>query len=90
MVGAVIKKRATILSKVKSKYWQRTHKYGIEIPKSISHAKQLDAKNNNTLWWDAICDEMATIRVAFEEIVEGGIPRGYTHRLSHDFRCKAR
>jgi hypothetical protein len=53
-VPTVIKKRATILSKVKSKYWQRTHKYGIEIPKSISHAKQLDGKNNNTLWWDAV------------------------------------
>jgi hypothetical protein len=98
-VPTVIKKRAIILSKVKSKYWQKTHKYGIEIPKSIEHAKKLDAKNNNTLWWDAICDEMATVRVAFEEIDEGGIPRGYTHidchmifdiKLGENYRRKAR
>ena len=45
------------------------------------------------------CDEMATVRVAFEEIVEGGIPRGYTHidchmifdvKLGENYRRKAR
>ena len=98
-VPTVIKKRAAILSKVKSKYWQRSHKYGIEIPKNVEHAKRLDAKNNNTLWWDAICEEMSTVRVAFEEIEEDGIPRGHTHidchlifdvKLGENYRRKAR
>ena len=96
-VPTVIKKRQAILSKVKSKYWQKTHKYGIEIPKSIRHARELDTKNGDTLWWDAICDEMASVRVAFE--VCDGIPPGYTHidchmifdvKLGENYRRKAR
>ena len=98
-VPIVIKKRAMILSKIKSKYWQRTHKYGIEIPKSIEHARKIDEKNGNTLWWDAICAEMATFRVAFEPIEEDGIPRGHKHidchmifdvKLGENYRRKAR
>jgi hypothetical protein len=37
-VPYVYKKRDQILSKIKSKYWQRTHKYGIRIPKSVAEA----------------------------------------------------
>ena len=30
----------------------------------------LDEKNDNTLWWDAICKEMKNVRIAFE-VFEG-------------------
>ena len=63
----VMKKRERILSKVKSKYWKRTHKYGVEIPHSIADAERIDQKNGNTLWMDAIRLEMKNNRVAFEE-----------------------
>ena len=46
----VLKKRNRIISKIKSKYWQRTHKYGIKIPKLVKHALQNDKENNNTFW----------------------------------------
>ena len=62
----VAKKRERIISKVKSKYWTRTHKLGIRIPKTIKEARQIDAENGNTLWWDAICQEMKNVMVAFE------------------------
>ena len=97
-VPTVIKKRETILCKVKSKYWQTTHKYGIEVPKSIRRARELDAENGNTLWWDSICDEMANVRIAFE-VCDTGIPSGYTHidchmifdvKLGENYRRKAR
>jgi hypothetical protein len=32
-VPHVFKKRDRILSKIKSKYWEHTHKFGIKIPK---------------------------------------------------------
>ena len=35
----VLKKRNHILANIKSKYWIRTHKYGIEIPKNVKRAK---------------------------------------------------
>jgi hypothetical protein len=97
----VLKKRNRIISKVKSKYWIRTHKYGIKIPKSVAEAKRLDEENGNTLWWDAICKEMKNVRIAFEEFegTKADIPPGYQHidchmifdvKLGENFRRKAR
>ena len=51
-VPHTLKKRERILAKVKSKYWVRTHKVGIRIPKSVEEAKRFDRENGNTLWWD--------------------------------------
>ena len=31
-----------MISKVKSKYWRSTHKFGIEIPKSLAEAYRID------------------------------------------------
>ena len=66
-VPHVLKKRNRIIAKVKSKYWSRTHKFGIAVPKSVVEARELDRKNGDTLWWDAICKEMKNVRIAFEE-----------------------
>ena len=38
-VPHVLKKRNRIIAKVKSKYWTRTHKFGIRIPKDVEEAK---------------------------------------------------
>jgi hypothetical protein len=46
-VPSTLKKRNRFISKVKSKYWQRTHKYGIEVPKSVKHALEIDQKNGD-------------------------------------------
>ena len=69
---SVLKKHNRIIGKTKSKYWLKTHKFGIEIPKSVLQARQIDAKSGNTLWWDAICKEMKNVRPAFE-VFEGGV-----------------
>ena len=49
-VPYVLKKKGRIISKIKSKYWIRTHKYGIRIPKSVKEALEIDEQNKNTLW----------------------------------------
>ena len=99
-VPYTLKKRQSIISKIKTKYWQRTHKYGIRIPKSVKEAIEIDRENGNTLWQDAIALEMKNVRVAFQ-LCEGD-PRdlvGYksikTHmifdvKLGENFRRKAR
>jgi hypothetical protein len=98
-VNYVLKKRETILSKIKTKYWLRTHKYGIEVPKSVEHAKELDRKNGNTLWWDAIMQEMKNVRIAFRKATTLQPPIGYQEikchmifdvKLGENFRRKAR
>ena len=45
----VFRKRNRIISKVKSKYWQRTHKYGIRVPHSVKEAIAIDQANGNTV-----------------------------------------
>ncbi|CAJ1933595.1 unnamed protein product [Cylindrotheca closterium] len=98
-VPHVHKKRDRFISKVKSKYWERTHKYGIRIPKSVKEAIQIDRENGDTLWQDAIKMEMKNNRVAFEEF-GGDIKKviGYKRitghmvfdvKLGENFRRKA-
>ena len=96
-----MKKRNRIIAKVKSKYWIRTHKLGIRVPKSVQEVKRIDEKNGDMLWWDSICKEMANVRVAFEEF-EGDksqLPPGYQEfgchmifdiKMGENFRRKAR
>ena len=79
------KKRSRIVAKVKSKYWIRTHKFGVQIPKSVQEAKELDHQNGNNLWWEAICKEMENVRLAFEvwEKDISQIPPGYQQIKCH-------
>ena len=66
-VPYVLKKRNRIIAKINSKYWIRTHKFGIRVPKSVQEAKRIYEQNGDTLWWDSICKEMENVRVSFEE-----------------------
>ena len=100
-VPYTLKKRNRIISKVRSKYWLRTHKFGIRIPKSVEEAKRLDQENGDSQWWEAICNEMRNVRPAFEvwEKEVEHIPPGYQQikchmvfdvKMGENFRCKAR
>jgi len=60
-VPYVFKKRQRIISKTKSKYWTRTHKFGIRLPHSVEEALAIDKENGDTLWWDVICKEMKNV-----------------------------
>ena len=100
-VPYTLKKRNRIIAKIKSKYWVRTHKFGIKIPKTIAEARQFDLENGNTLWWDAILKEMKNVRPAFEawEGSKEDLPPGYQEirchiifdiKMGENFRRKAR
>ena len=43
-----------------------THKYGLEVPRNATHTYELDTRNNNTFWVDAIKKEMKNVRVDFD------------------------
>ena len=83
-VPYTLKKKKAILSKVESKYWDRTHKYGIQIPKSVVEAYAIDKANNNTYWSDAIKAEMPKIINSVEKLT-GEIHelKGYQQILGH-------
>ena len=78
---------------------KKTHKFGIEVTKSVAQAYDLDKKNGNTLWVDDITNEMREVSPAFKKLENGEIvPIAYQHGTFHmifdvkmeDFRRKAR
>jgi len=80
----VLKQSKRIIQKVKSRYWQRTHKYGVNLPKSVAEALQFDPENGNTLWHDAIQKELKNVQVAFKFLEEGEhAPVGYKEIPCH-------
>ena len=97
-VPFVLKKRDRIVATVNSRIRKTTHKYGIEVPTSIEHAKRIDQLNGNRFWQDAIDKEMRNVIVAFEIMDEGEqAPLGWLKSSGHlvfdvkmDFTRKAR
>jgi hypothetical protein len=101
-VSHVLKKRDQIISLVRkrtTRYLKRTHKFGIEIPKTVKEALALDRKNDNILWADTIAKEMREVHIAFNILYDGGsAPIGYQKIPCHmvfdikmeDFRRKSR
>ena len=94
----ILKHRDRVIAKVKSRSKKKTHKYGIQIPRNVREAYELDTANKNTYWADAISAEMTENRVAFDILeqdqkVEPG--RKYLEcymifEVKMDFRRKAR
>ncbi len=80
-VPHVLWKRDCIISLVRKRnprYLKWAHKFGIELPKTVNEALELDKKNDNTFWADAIAKEMKDICVAFKILLEGqSAPIGY-------------
>ena len=59
-------------------------KFGIEIPGTVEQALELDRKNGNTLWTDAISKEMKNSCVAFDLLARGEqAPKGYKEITCH-------
>jgi hypothetical protein len=95
----VLQKRTRIIADVTKRYHKRTHKFGIEVPKSWDDCVKLDKENDNTLWQDALRKEMKNLRIAFK-ILNGkeSVPPTYQEIHCHmifdvkmeDFRRKAR
>ena len=53
-VPHVIRRRNRIISKVKSRYWKMTHKFGIRLPKTVEEALEIDRLTNTDFWKRAI------------------------------------
>ena len=60
-VPAILKRKHRVISKIKSKYWKISHKYGIRLLHSVEEALELDKDNNNDLSYQAILKEMKNV-----------------------------
>ena len=60
------------------------HKHVVELQNSVDYAKNIDEKNGNTLWMDAINREMQNLKVAFDVLEDGAkIPVGHNKAHVH-------
>jgi hypothetical protein len=97
-VKTVLRRRDRIIKAVKSRYQRREQKFGIELPKTVKRALEIDEETGTTFWRDAIQKEMKTVFPAFEFLDESAVkPIGYQQIPCHvvfdikmDFTCKAR
>ena len=97
-VPYTLRKREVIHAAVKNRIRKTTHKYGIEIPRDVEHAHEIDLRNGNTMWRDALKKEMYNVGVTFEILDEGThAPHGWKQVTGHlvwdvkmDFTRKAR
>ena len=75
-VKPALRVRDRYIRKVKTAYLRRTHKYGIEMPKTTKRALELDVASGTTYWRDAIEKEMKNVMIAFEFPENGNAPIG--------------
>ena len=83
-VPYTLRRRDRIIASINSRYYKTTHKFGIELPKTIQEALDIDKRTNATYWYDAIQKEMHNVKVAFNILNEGeNVPIGYQFVKCH-------
>ncbi|KAL7474135.1 LOW QUALITY PROTEIN: hypothetical protein ACHAW6_000128 [Cyclotella cf. meneghiniana] len=94
----VFKKRDHIISLFNTRYHKQTHKFGIEIPKTVEEAYTIGKATGTTFWRDAIKLEVKNVCVAFDILPNGVVPPSdHQYMKCHmifdikmeDFCCKA-
>jgi hypothetical protein len=94
-----IKRRNRIIGAINARYHKQMHKFSIEIPKDYDECVRLDTINGNTLWQDAVRDEMKKVHIAFKQLKpDEVVPPTYQQIRCHlifdvkmeDFHQKAR
>jgi len=74
----VLRRRDRFIAASHVRYIKRTHKFGIQLPKTVEEALQIDQQTGTTLWHDAIQKEMKNNAIAFEFLAPGAnVPIGY-------------
>ena len=65
-VPHTLRYRNRIISKLKKKYFRTTHKFGLEVPKDVKRALEIDYETGTDFWKRAIEREMRKVMPAFE------------------------
>ena len=70
-------------AKLRTKYWLKSHKYGVRLPKTIKVALQIDKETGTDHWRRAIQKEMKNVMVTFEFDDSDKIPVGFQKISCH-------
>ena len=75
-----LKQMTRTLKAMKTRYLRTESKFGIELPKTVKRALEIDKETGTTYWADAIAKELKTVMVAFEILPDGSpkpVGRGF-------------
>lgn len=97
-VPFTLRKRDRVIKAMAKRYFRTTQKYGIELPKTVKEALEIDRKTGTDFWARAIRKEMKAVAKAFQILdADASDPAGYTPIEVHmvfdikpDFTRKAR
>ena len=83
-VPYTLQRRDRIIAGVNSRVKCTSHKYDIEISRTVEEALKLDKLNGNNLWRKAINKEMENLKVSFDILPEGSkLPPRYKPASGH-------
>ena len=83
-VPYMIRHRDQIIALINNRYHKKMHKFGIELPKMIQQALDIDKQTGTTYWYDAIQKEVCNVKVAFNILDENeNVPVGYQFIKCH-------
>jgi hypothetical protein len=83
-VPFVFKRRDCIIYAIGTRYQKRSHKFGIEVPRTVKRALEIDRETGTDFWAKAIEKEMKHVLPAFEiSSSDANAPVGST--WIHDF-----
>ncbi len=96
-VPHVLQRRERIIGAINSRYHKHTHKFGIEIPKTVKRVLEIDKETGTDFWEKAILKEMKHVQPAFHVLEDGEkspvgsqwIPCHMVFDIKVDFTCKA-
>jgi len=78
-VKETVSRKHRIIKAMKTRYARKTHKYGMEMPKSTKEAYELDRISGTDYWHRAIIKEMTNNASAFKFLdVDESVPVGST------------
>jgi hypothetical protein len=64
-VGTTLRRRDRMIASATNKrYNKRTHKFGIELPKTVKEALEIDRRTGTNYWREMLDLEMKNVRVA--------------------------
>jgi hypothetical protein len=70
-VPSALKKRNRIIATIQAKMKKRDNKFGLEVPRAVKCALEIDQETGTDLWKKAIKKEMHHVSCAFNILEEG-------------------
>ena len=80
-----------IITKIKVKYWITSHKFGIQVHKTVDEAYKIDHQTGTNFWGKAIKKDVANVCVTFEvlyvvttdQMRYGKVKQGFKYVRTH-------